>query len=154
MCQIWEHSRDNLRVALEIARDQNGSTLREWNVNEDSWTEHDRRNALFQAYVYSDCGDRREVATAIRPHLESFLRVAHPTYYPPGTKLGTFIDRCNDRANENDPILDYDRLKSLTGILEFANKFHHDSNPNWATAEINDQELLGFVQATLEFTSR
>ena len=154
LCQIWTHARDNLRVALEIARDHDGSTLREWNVNEDSWTEHDRRNELFQEYVDSDCGDRREVATAIRPHLESFLRVAHPTYYPPGTRLGRFLDKCNERVNGNDPILDSDRLKSLAGILEFANKFHHDSNPNWAAAELNDQELLGFVQETLEFTSR
>ena len=34
------------------------------------------------------------------------------------------------------------------------NRFHHDSNPAWQTAAINDQELLNFAERSLRFSSR
>ena len=152
LCQIWEHANDKSRVALEIARDHDGSSLREWNVNEDSRTEHDLRNEQFERYIDSGCGDRRQLAKSIRPHLESFFRVAYPTYYLPGTLIGQFIGRCREMASHGKPILDAEKLASLAALAEYAKTFHHDANPRWEYVETNDQELLGFVKATLELT--
>ena len=42
----------------------------------------------------------------------------------------------------------------LRALLDYANRFHHDTNPAWETAVINDQELLGFATRTLAFSSR
>jgi hypothetical protein len=42
----------------------------------------------------------------------------------------------------------------LRALLDYANRFHHDSNPAWETAAINDQELVGFATRTVRFASR
>ena len=55
-------------------------------------------------------------------------------------------------ASHGKPILDAERLASLAALAEYAKKFHHDANPRWEDVETNDQELLGFVKATLELT--
>ena len=44
LCRVWDGADRTMRIALEIARDGAGSTLREWRVDEDSLTEHDRRH--------------------------------------------------------------------------------------------------------------
>ena len=45
-------------------------------------------------------------------------------------------------------------IAELERLLTYGNRFHHDSNPAWQTAVINDQELTGFARRTLQFTSR
>ena len=35
--------------------------------------------------------------------------------------------------------------------MEYTNKFHHDTNPAWATEQISDNELVGFVKRVLNF---
>ena len=42
----------------------------------------------------------------------------------------------------------------LRALLDYANTFHHDTNPAWETALINDQELLSFATRTIAFASR
>ena len=42
----------------------------------------------------------------------------------------------------------------LRDLLEYANHFHHDTNPAYETVRINDAELRGFVVRTLTFTRR
>jgi hypothetical protein len=42
----------------------------------------------------------------------------------------------------------------LRALLDYANRFHHDTNPAWETAAINDQELVGFATRTLRFAAR
>lgn len=80
LCRIWEHASTADRVAIELFRSGAGSSVRAWNVNEDCITEHDRRDAMFRRYLNQDDGNRREIAKAIRPHLEAFLRVAYPQH--------------------------------------------------------------------------
>ena len=38
--------------------------------------------------------------------------------------------------------------------MEYANRFHHDTNGAYETVRINDAELKGFVDRTLAFTRR
>ena len=154
LCRIWNGLDPTARLALEIARDGAGSTLRPWDVDQDSVTEHDRRHTLLRAYVASGDGDQREVAKAIRPHLEAFLRVARPEHFPPGTLLGPFLGLCRQRAGQADKVLDGDATQELGELVEYANRFHHDTNPAWETETINDGELRNFVERALAFARR
>ena len=151
LCRVWDGADRTMRIALEIARDGAGSTLREWRVDEDSLTEHDRRHERLQAYVARADDDQREVAKLIRPHLEAYLRVARPEQFPPGTLLGQLLNLCRQKEGQPDEILDQAATQELTELVEYANKFHHDTNPAWETEAINDVELRDFAQRSLAF---
>ena len=80
----------------------------------------------------------REVAKAIRPVLEAFLRVAFPEHFPPGRLLGYFLDYCRQRVATPQEILNTQDTQELSNLLEYANRFHHDTNAAWETETIND----------------
>lgn len=154
LCRIWEGADRTLRAAFEVSRDQVGSTISSWNVDSDSITEHDRRHALLRTYLANGISNKREVACAVRPMLESFFRVANPEYFLPGTLLGPFKGLCEQRRGTAQQILNDQDIQELGDLIEYANKFHHDTNPAWDTEVINDGQLQGFVDRTLKFTRR
>jgi hypothetical protein len=45
-------------------------------------------------------------------------------------------------------------MAELRNLLDYANRFHHDTNPAWETEIINDQLLIHFCERTLRFTRR
>ncbi|MFG0251374.1 MAG: AAA family ATPase, partial [Phycisphaerales bacterium JB038] len=153
LCRVWEGADPTIRSALEVSRQGNGSTVRPWDVARDSVTEHDRRHVQLHDFVESGHGDPRAVARAVRPHLEAFLRVACPAGFPPGKLLGPFIGECRQRVGGPDQILEEDTIQELDELKEYANRFHHDTNPAWETELINDVELQGFVRRALTFAS-
>jgi wobble nucleotide-excising tRNase len=154
LCSLWEGTAQSQRASIQIVRDATGSTICGWDVNQDCITEHDRRHALLRNYIGSNIGNIREVARAIRPTLEAFMRVACPEHFPPGMMLGTFRGLCEQRVGSPQEILDSGVTQELRYLVEYANKFHHDTNPAWETAGINDGELQGFVRRTLAFAKR
>ena len=158
LCGLWEGTDSTLRSALEVVRDADGSTLSGWNVEQDSITEHDRRHALLRDYLTQGTGNRtqgtgnrRDVAEAIRPVLEAFLRVASPEYFTPGTLLGQFCGLCEQRLGTAREILPRHVIQELRDLTEYGNRYHHDTNSAWQTAIVNDGELSGFVGRTLDF---
>jgi wobble nucleotide-excising tRNase len=151
LCRIWEGTDRTIRAALQVARDGTGSTMRSWNVDEDCVTEHDRRHAILREYLVGGTPNIREVARAIRPVLEAFLRVACPEHFPPGTLLGPFCNLCFQRVGTPRQVLDAQAIQELRDLIEYANRFHHDTNPAWETETINDGELEGFVRRALSF---
>ncbi|KLE32494.1 hypothetical protein AAW00_13225 [Aurantiacibacter luteus] len=152
LCSIWESADKATRSAMRIARDGRGSKLATWDIRQDSVTQHDRRHQLVRHYIRTgDDANEREVAAALRPILEAFMRVAHPERFPPGSLLGPFIDVCRQRHGRADEVLSPGDTAELRALLDYANRFHHDSNPAWETAVVNDQELLDFATRTLNF---
>ena len=151
LCRIWQGADTTTRAALLVARDGAGSTLREWDVNEDAITEHDRRHALLREYLERSTPNNRPVAESIRPVLEAFVRVAYPDHFGPGAKLGPFRHLCEQRVGTPGQILDERHMQELDDLVEYANKFHHDTNPAWETEVVNDTELRGFVMRALDF---
>jgi wobble nucleotide-excising tRNase len=151
LCRLWEGADSTVRAALEVVRDGVGSTLRAWDVAQDSITEHDRRDARLRHYLASGAGDRRDVARSIRPHLEAFLRVACPEHFKPGCMLGPFIDLCGRRVGTPQEILDAQSIRELRDLNEYARRYHHQG---WETEPINDGELRGFVERALKFARR
>jgi hypothetical protein len=105
-------------------------------------------------YQAAATGDPREVAQALRPIIEAFLRVAYPAHFPPGTMLGPFRGLCDQRVGSADQILDATDIGELRDLTEYANLFHHDTNPAWQSQHINDAQLFHFVQRTVAFTRR
>jgi wobble nucleotide-excising tRNase len=151
LAKTWEGTDPTLRAALEVARDATGSTLRKWDVNQDSVSEHDRRHRKLREYLAGGVGDDREIAGAIRHVLEAYLRVARPEHFPPGTLLGPFRGLCDQRVGTPVQILSQQQIDELRDLVEYANRFHHDTNAAWETEQVNAQELVGFVRRTLEF---
>ena len=155
LCALWEGADKVQRSAIKITRDGSGSTLAVWDVNQDCITEHDRRHVLVSSYIEGQEGlDERRVAAALRLILESFMRVAYPNDFPPGTLLGPFVGICDQRKGTPREILSAGDITELRDLLEYANKFHHDTNPAWETEIINDQMLLQFAKRTLKFAKR
>jgi wobble nucleotide-excising tRNase len=154
LCRVWEGADRDQRTALELARDGAGSTIRTWDVNQDSVTEHDRRHAVLRQYLAGATPNSRQVAQSIRPVIEAFLRVACPEHFQPGTLLGPFRNLCQQRVRSPQEILDQDDIRELGYLVEYANRFHHDTNPAWETEIINDAELVGYVRRTLQFAKR
>jgi wobble nucleotide-excising tRNase len=155
LCSLWEQADRNASVALRINRAAVGSEITVWDVRSDSISEHDKRHELVRGYLQvANPAQEREVAQALRPILESFTRVAYPEQFPPGTLLGPFIGICDQRVGGPNQILSAADIAELRLLLNYANRFHHDTNPAWQTAAINDAELSDFAQRTLVFASR
>jgi len=86
--------------------------------------------------------------------IEVFIRVAYPADFPPGSFLGPFIGLCQQRHGTQNEILTLTDTSELRALLDYANRFHHDTNAAWETAAINDQELVDFARRTLAFAQR
>ena len=151
LCGIWNGSDRKECLGLEVAQKGDESTMRIWNVSQDATTEHDQRFFLLRGYASVQSGDKQQVAMAIRLHIEGFLRVACPGQFPPGQLLGPFMKECNQKLGIPEEVIGGTAIGELEDIVEYANRFHHDTNPAWETEDINPTELAGFVQRTLAF---
>ena len=110
--------------------------------------------SVLQNYSQQGTGNEREVARALRPHLEAFVRVAYPGNFPPEALIGQFRHICEQRVNTPQQILTFPDTRELREVLEYANRFHHDTNPAWETENINSGELTAFVNRVLAFVRR
>ena len=155
LCNLWEGANTADRSAIRLIRAAAGSTFAAWDVRQDCITEHDRRQELVTGYLQAaNPAVERQVAAAFRPILEAFARVAYPNAFQPGGLLGPFIGICEQRVNTPGQILRQADTVELRVLLDYANLFHHDSNPAWAMQFINDQALVNYAQRTLAFTRR
>lgn len=155
LLSVWEKIQQLPKTALEVRCLGNGSTLSAWEVTGDMLTEHDRRFAAALDYIQqSDRSMERRVAESLRPMMESYCRVAYPTDFPPGTLLGQFHTKCAQRLAGGAPIMSQAHTAELRALLDYANRFHHDTNNAYATELINDAELTDFTRRTLEFIQR
>ena len=154
LCRVWENADRQARVALAVVRGANGSTIAGWNVNDDCLTEYDRQHERLRDYETANTGDSRQVAQDVRQILEGFLRRACPEHFLPGEVLGDFRRRIRNRQPPDPEVLPAAAVTELDAISEYANKFHHDTNPAWETEIINDTELQGWVRRTLAFVRK
>lgn len=154
LCRIWENADRQACVALEVVRGPDGSTIASWNVKDDCLTEYDRQHARLRDYMATGTGDPRQVAQDIRAVLEGFLRLACAEHFLPGKVLGKFRRRIRHRGPTDPEILPAAAVRELDAISEYANRFHHDTNPAWETEAINNTELHGWVERTLAFVRK
>jgi wobble nucleotide-excising tRNase len=149
LCSIWEHTDQAQCAPLQVRRTPD-STIQPWDVNNAAITEYDRRHRLLRDYIAGIVApaDVRRVAEALRPVVEGYLRVSCPEHCPPGTLLGPFI---NTARNANPRLVSDAVLDELANIKEYANRFHHDTNPDWdrEVENINEGQLRGFTERVL-----
>jgi hypothetical protein len=108
-----------------------------------------------QAYIQvADPAVERVVASDLRPMLEAFMRVAYPSEFPPGSLLGPFLNMCRQRIGAANEILTGADTTELEALLDYGNRFHHDTNPAWQVENINDAELRHFAERTVNFIRR
>ena len=146
LCDVWNGKSSEECVSLEIAQNGDESTILSWNVSRDAISEHDQRFLLLNQFADTGSNPTREIAQAIRLHLEGFLRVACPDHFPPGSTLGPFINTCRQKLGGADAVLNQATLQELREISEYANRFHHVTNPAWQNETINGLQLRGFVK--------
>ena len=155
LCSLWEKANKSTPAAICIKRVADGSQIGVWDVQNDSISDHDKRHERIRDYIrQADPNKEREVASDLRPTLEAFIRVAYPEHFLPGGRLGQFLDMCRRKAGTDDKILSSGDIDELSDLLEYANKFHHDTRSGSQQADINDTELVDFARRTLLFTSR
>ena len=154
LCRIHKHADPGNTSCLEVRRvADDASALAEWEPNEDQFTLYDQRHKLLRDFHAGTAPNIRQVAEALRPTMEGYLRVAFPEQCPPGTLLGVFRSRAKSHADNGTPIMDANRLQEVTEITEYANKFHHETNPAWEAENISDAELRHFSDRVLTFVS-
>ena len=156
LCEIWNQVNRTNKVpevtTIEIIRCESGATLRSWHIKHDLLTEHDRRYRRLHDYAANGAGDKSKIAQEIRLHLEHFLRVTYPTVFPHGKMLGYFLNKCLGLVGEPSEILDGTSTGELSELIDYANRFHHDTSYSRSAIEINDAELRTYVNRTLAFT--
>jgi hypothetical protein len=153
---IWKDTNSNdPRRSLQIKRDSGDtSTFVEWDVSQESVTEHDKRSDLLRRYLDSPVGmDERQVAEALRPILEAFLRVAYPELYPPGALIGGFIRKARETLGTAQERLTAGDVDELGRLTDYANRYHH-SNAGFRTEIIHDAELRHNIVRVFAFTRR
>jgi wobble nucleotide-excising tRNase len=153
LLQFWDSSKAQNKSPFKIFRQGKCSSISRWDIAQDSITEHDKRYELILNFLKNGHAENdREVAIALRPSLEAFLRVSYSTHFRPGEMLGSFALKCEKTLKTAEPILDSSDLNELRHITDYANLFHHDTNSSgYTTARLNEAELTNYAQRTLAF---
>lgn len=153
---VWIKSFRVGRNAIEVRRAGQSSTLVAWNVEGDMVSAVDKVHEKTRAYLAhgADADGRREVATGLRPIMERFARIAFPDVWAPGMMLGRFHDLAHQRLGQANEILGPNDTLELRHLLDYANRFHHDSNPAYQTEVVIDAELRDYAERTLRFATR
>ena len=155
LCDIWNHVRVADRetsVPIQIVRKGNDSSFARWDIEDELREQHDRRHQRFSEFLKTGDGDREKIAGELRDHIERFLRVGYPTEFPPGEKIGRFIDRCRAAQGGENQILQEDKVRDLAYLVDYANDHKHDADGVQTPSPINVQELESYVRRVLAFT--
>jgi wobble nucleotide-excising tRNase len=155
LCKIWDKADKGNTATLEVKRVASGSTITKWDIRPDTIEDYDIRHKELRKYNEENIGERDKIAQNIRFVLERYCRVGWPKYCPPGFGLGEFKNKIQQSLSSQTPILSSEDYEEFSKLIDYAHKFHHDTNtPAWEEEirDINDGELQGFVKRTLEFT--
>jgi wobble nucleotide-excising tRNase len=156
--RVWEGigRASSICTPLKIQRSGNTSVIEEWDVSTASVTEHDRNHRLLREYMRNGpAHNSRQVAIAVRPFLEGFVRVAFPEHCPPQARaFSNFVATCRQRLGATNQILNQEDYNELFELVEYGNLFHHETNTEYDEAvPINDGQLQVFVERALNYAS-
>ncbi len=156
LCKIWDNADNRNTATLEVRRTGAcSSTITKWDIHPDTIEDYDIRHEELREYDEENIGVRVKIAQNIRYILERFCRVGWTKYCPPGFKLGSFQSQIRRSLSSENPILSSEDFREFSNLVDYAHKFHHDTNSRAWEREIrniNDTQLHGFVRRTLEFT--
>ncbi len=134
---------------VQLAHIGDSIMLGEWDiVAETQSTYHKNYDTLLNFYR-NRTGVPLDVARAIRPFLEGWLRARFPGHFQPDEWLGNIIEKIRN-ADDNSGLQHAQAdLSDLEAINDYSRKYHHDQNPKSNSECISGDELHGFVKRTL-----
>lgn len=100
-------------------------------------------------FVSGTSKDERAAAVALRPLLEGYLHRRYPGSIPADVMLGKAIDVI-EKAPADSPL-----ISALNGVPEmrklntFAGRFHHDTNPDFASVRTDAQAVATYGERVL-----
>lgn len=151
LCAIWQHANRQACTPLVVVESPQGSTITGWVIGDDCVTEYDRQHQRLREFQPGNAARSRLVAQDLRHVLEGFLRRCCPEHFLPGEVLGDLRRKIRDRPVGAPAILSAEAVAELDAICEYANRFHHNTNPAWETETVNETELRGWVRRVLDF---
>ncbi len=110
----------------------------------------DNYNTLYKFHRDNE-GKPRSVVRAIRPLLESYLRMKQPKEFRADEWLGDMIRKIRD-AQAGSQLYDAQPLlEELEAINEYSKIYHHDESAEAEGEPIDDNELQSFIGRTFAF---
>jgi len=142
------HPNDEIKT-LQLAHVGDGTMLGEWDIVAETQSTYHKNHGSLLSFYRDRTGVPLDVARAIRPFLEGWLRVHFPGHFQPNEWLGNFIEKI--RSADGNSGLQHAQadLSELEAINDYSKKYHHDQNPNADAETISSNELHGFVKRTL-----
>ncbi|MBX3351680.1 MAG: AAA family ATPase [Phycisphaeraceae bacterium] len=154
LCAIWQNANRQVCTPLIVVESPPGSTISAWTIGDDCVTEYDRQHKRLRDYRPGNAATSRLVAQDLRHVLEGFLRRCCPAHFLPGEVLGDLRRKIRDLPAGSPAILSASAVAELDAICEYANRFHHNTNPAWETEAVNETELRGWVARVIAFVSK
>lgn len=100
-------------------------------------------------FVEGRTADERAAAVAMRPLMEGYLHRRYPGLISTDVMLGTAIDQI-DKAPTGSPLsLAQGNVAEMRSLNSFAGKFHHDTNPDFASVRPDAQSVVTYGKRVL-----
>ncbi len=123
----------------------NNTKICEWDIELATQDQYSvDRNALVNYYNTGE-GNTRDIVKKLRPILETYCRNLYPGEFVDDT-LGTIIGKVQAAGVTHHLFSLFDGLDLLN---DYSGRYHHGENPNANNEPINDTELKGMVEKTI-----
>lgn len=100
-------------------------------------------------FVRGTATDAREAAKAMRPLLEGYLHRRYPGHIATDLMLGSAIDQIKSAPTTSPLAFAQTKVPEMQSLNDFAGKFHHDTNPDYATVRADEQSVLAYGKRVL-----
>jgi wobble nucleotide-excising tRNase len=145
---LWDRVPAADRKTLQLARvGEENTTIVEWDIERALQARYRADIDVLTKFFSLGEGERMDVIQKIRPVLEGYCRNLYPTQFGEQEMMGSIVQKIRDAmpAHPLCPI-----VEDLDELNIYCRRYHHAENPNAATEQIDDAELLGYVKRTLK----
>ena len=147
--RVWDLLPTDERKTLRLTSVGRGTALSPWDIDEHLKEAHQANLDALQRYLEQGFGAPRDVAQKLRPALEGYCRTICYGEFPDGTMMGEIISKVREEG-QGHPL--HAVLDELIELNDYARRYHHASNPNAGTEELNEAELRGYANRVLRLT--
>ena len=135
------------RKALRLVSLGKFTGITEHDVDEHLKPEQQHRIDVMQRYVNDGLGSPRDVAQKLRPAIEGWCKIACPGEFADGKMVGEICGQIR-AAGTVHPL--FHLLDDLEEFNDYAKKYHHATNDDYASVPIVEEELRRYAERILE----
>ena len=147
--RVWDLLPTDERKTLRLTSVGRGTALSPWDIDEHLKEAHQANLDALQRYLEQGFGAPRDVAQKLRPALEGYCRTICYGEFPDGTMMGDIISKVREEG-QGHPL--HTVLDELIELNDYARRYHHATNSNAGTEELNEAELRGYATRVLRLT--